>query len=210
MKNQWKIISILLSAVIIILSLTIFENREPKELKSEKSDQDIILNSIATRTSVRKFTNQKIEAAKIEQILKVGMSAPTAGNRQPWEFYVVSDTTLIKQFPKVTRYTSPMHKTALTAIIVCGNPSKSFPKQPLYWVQDCSAATENILLAAHAMDLGAVWCGVYPVEKSVATLREMMNIPDELVPLNIIMLGYPDAEQKVKDKWKPEKVHYIN
>lgn len=214
MKYIWQVITILLAAVVVILSgYTLRDNRDISKQKiqniSTMSNEEIILDAIMTRTSVRKYSDKPIEADKIETILKAGMAAPTAGNRQPWEFYVVTDRALIKEFAKVTKYTTPMNEMATAAIIVCGNPSQSFPNIPDYWIQDTSAATENILLATHAMGLGAVWCGVYPVEEQVAILRKMMDIPDELIPLNIIMMGYPDAEPIIKDKWKSEKVHYI-
>lgn len=213
MKNIWQILTIFLAfALLVVLGASLFDQSEvvAVETVSSVSNEDIVIESIMTRTSVRKYTDQQIEPEKIEKILKVGMSAPTAGNRQPWEFYVVTDTTIIKQFTKVTKYTAPMNENALTAIVVCGNPSKSFPgNDQLYWVQDASAATENILLATHAMGLGAVWCGVYPGEDRVATLRGLLDIPQELTPLNIIMMGYPAAEPKIKDKWKPEKIHYV-
>ncbi len=209
MKYIWQTITLLLAAVVIILSANMLVNNE-QDTQPTISQEDAIIHSIMTRSSVRSYTNQQIEPEKIERILRAGMAAPTAGNRQPWEFYVVTDTTLITQFTKVTKYAAPMNSAALTAIIVCGNPSKSFPEEPLYWVQDCSAASENILLTAHAMGLGAVWCGVYPGEERVTTLKEILNIPAELTPLNIIMMGYPATDATIKDKWKPEKVHYIN
>lgn len=211
MKYIWQIITILLAAALAILSISTLSNREKvSPVEVQDSQEDIILNSIMTRTSVRAYTNQKIEPWKIEKILKAGMSAPTAGNRQPWEFYVVNDTSIIKQFVNVTPFSAPMNEEALTAIVVCGVPAASVPNYPEYWVQDASAATENILLATHAMGLGAVWCGVYPVPERVATMREMLSIPEELTPLNIIMMGYPNAEQDVKNKWDTEKVHYVD
>ncbi|MFR9504004.1 MAG: nitroreductase family protein [Rikenellaceae bacterium] len=205
MKHIWKIFTIILTIVLFVIILT---DPEPVD-RSKDPIQIANIEMIMTRSSVRSYTPQIIEDEKIETILKAGMAAPTAGNRQPWEFYVVQDTSLIKEFVKVTKYAAPMHNIANTAIIVCGNPSQSFPAEPLYWVQDCSAATENILLAAHSLGLGAVWCGVYPVQEHVEILKEQLTMPEELTPLNIIMLGYPDKEPTIKDKWKPEKVHYI-
>ena len=206
-KYKWQIVTIILAIVVALFSInSLFENTHKEVV--QRPDAEVVLNSIMTRNSVRKYTKQIISPSQVETILKAGMAAPTAGNRQPWEFYVVRDTTIIKQMTKATKYAAPMNESAQLAIVVCGVPSESFPVEPRYWVQDVSAATENILLATHAMGLGAVWCGVYPGEERVAALRELLNVPEKLVPFCIIMMGYPDGKQKVKDKWKPEKVHY--
>lgn len=211
MKYSWQIVSLLLASALTIVSVSsLFDGETDSTVTSTETldEEDIVLNSIMTRTSVRKYSDKEISPDKIETILKAGMAAPTAGNRQPWEFYVVRDTNIIKQFPKVTKYADPMAQYTKVAIVACGKPSVSFPTEPLYWVQDVSAASENILLSAHAMGLGAVWCGVYPGEDRVETLRGLLNIPENLVPFNIICLGYPDADPMIKDKWKPEKIHY--
>ncbi len=204
-------LTLLLSLTVLVLSINLLLQRpQPTETQTTaKSESEIAIESIMTRSSVRSYTSQRVSKEVVEEILRAAMAAPTAGNRQPWEFYVVRDTNLIKQMNRVTQYAAPMNEIAELAIIVCGVPSEAFPIEPRYWVQDVSAATENILLAAHALGLGAVWCGVYPGEDRVATLRELLDVPEKLVPFNIIMMGYPDGEQIVKDKWKPEKVHYI-
>ncbi len=207
-KYKWHFLTIVLAAVVTVLSIdSLFE--KPAQPAVQMSSSEVVINSIMTRNSVRKYTDQIITPAQVDTILKAGMAAPTAANKQPWEFYVVRDTDIIKNMIHVTKYTAPMNESAKLAIVVCGVPSESFPIEPRYWVQDVSAATENILLATHAMGIGAVWCGVYPGEDRVATLRELMNIPERLVPFCIIMMGYPDGPQTIKDKWKPEKIHYI-
>lgn len=209
MKFSWHIVTVLLAAVVAIQ--TISSLTEEQTLSIETTDEkEVILNSIMTRTSVRQYTDEPVSSEEIETILKAGMAAPTAGNRQPWEFYVVRDTSIIRQLPTVTKFADPMAQDADVVIVVCGVPSESFPIEPRYWVQDVSAATENILLATHALGMGAVWSGVYPGEERVATLRNLLNVPEKLVPFNIIFLGHTDAEQVVKDKWKPEKIHYKN
>ncbi len=209
MKYSWHLLTLLLAVAVLVLSLGTLTERGNEEKVSDKTDGEIVLDAIMTRTSVRQYTDKIIPLDDIETILKAGMAAPTAGNRQPWEFYVVNDTNIIKQFVGVSKYTAPMNEYARTAIIVCGVPSKSFPDGPTYWIQDCSAATENILLATEALGYGAVWCGVYPGMDRVAVLRGLLDIPEELVPLNIIMMGEPNAEPKIKDKWDVTKVRYI-
>lgn len=213
MKYSWQIVTFLLAITVTILSISLIINNEPindqNREAAEINESEIVINSIMTRSSVRKYSDKEVEKEIVEKVLRAGMSAPTAGNRQPWEFYVIRDTNIIRQFPKVTKFADPMAKEASVAIVVCGVPSEAFPIEPSYWVQDVSAATENILLAIHALGLGAVWCGVYPGEQRVATLRELLDVPIKLTPFNIIFLGYPEGEPSVKDKWKAEKIHYI-
>ena len=214
MKNIWQIMTLLLAVAVVLLSTNSLFNPSPNSSveKTEEtvSKAQIAHDNIMTRSSVRKYTSEKVSDELIEKMLRAGMAAPTAGNRQPWEFYVVRDTAIIKQMNKVTKFAAPMNEIAQLAIVVCGVPSEAFPIEPRYWVQDVSAATENILLSAHALGLGAVWCGVYPGEDRVAVLRSLLDVPEKLVPFNIIMIGHPDKtiEPTIKDKWKPTKVHY--
>lgn len=209
MKNSLQVITILLALALIIMSINLPVLKRGGEPPVQIDSSEVIINSIMTRSSVRKYTEQEVSADIIDKILKAGMAAPTAGNRQPWEFYVVRDTNIISQFPQVTKFAEPMASNANIAIVVCGVPSEAFPLEPNYWVQDVSAASENILLATHALGLGAVWSGVYPGEERVAKLRTLLNLPDKFIPFNIIFLGHTDAAPIVKDKWKGEKVHEV-
>ncbi len=166
--------------------------------------EEAVLTTIMTRSSVRSYTTQKVESEKIETLLKAGMAAPSGSNKQPWEFVVITDANILAQLPSV----SPgmrMAANAPLAIVVLGNEKISGS-----WILDGCAATENILLAAHAMGLGAVWCGVQPNNSSdrVAKMSQLLNLPDGITPLNAIVIGYPSAESEPKDKWNPEKVHY--
>lgn len=167
----------------------------------------IVLDNIATRASVRQFTDQPVEAAVMEQILRAGMAAPSAVNKQPWAFVVVTEPEQIAALNDVHPYANL--KTATAAVIVCGDMDKALEGRAReYWVQDCSAVTENILLAAHALGLGAVWCGVYPGLERTAAVSEVLSLPGSIVPLNIITMGYPAAEVQPKDKWNPDNIHY--
>ncbi len=176
---------------------------------SSTSGESAIIEAIMTRSSVRSYTSQVVEEAKIETMLKAGMAAPTAGNKQPWEFVVITDRAILDALPEVAAGMKMAPKAPL-AIAVCGVPSKSFPNVPEYWIQDCSAATENILLAAHGLGLGAVWCGAYPDGGSgrVEKMTELLQLPEEVIALSVIIIGYPDSEPTIKDKWDPAKVHY--
>ena len=161
-----------------------------------------------TRTSVRQFTEQPVEQAKVEAMLRAGMAAPTAMNAQPWHFVVVSDKAKLGELAEANPRAG-MLKTAQLAIVVCGDMMKAREgKGRQFWIQDCSAATENILLAAHAQGLGAVWTALYPMEERVQPVCEALKLPDAIVPLCTIVIGYPAEQPQPKDKWKPENVSY--
>ena len=167
----------------------------------------IVLNNIATRASVRQFTNQPVDKATLETIVRAGMAAPSAVNKQPWAFIVVTEREGLDNLNGVHPYANL--KTATAAIIVCGDMESALQGVAReYWIQDCSAATENILLAAHALGLGAVWCGVHPDSKRVSEVSRVLGLPEGIIPLNIITMGYPASQPQPKDKWKPEKIHY--
>ena len=170
--------------------------------------QAAALETIMTRTSVRAYTDQPVEDEKIELMLRAGMAAPTAVNKQPWAFVVVRSREQLDRLKEANPY-ARMLESAQLAIVVCGDMSKAIegPMQS-YWIQDASAATENILLAAHALGLGAVWTGVYPNPERVAPVSEALSLPSHVVPLCVIPMGYPAESPQPKDKWKPENVHY--
>lgn len=169
---------------------------------------DAVIENIMTRTSIRAFTDQPVDDATVENILRAGMAAPTAVNKQPWAFVVVNDREQMERLREVHPY-AQMLKTAQFAIVVCGDMNKAlqgFAQE--YWIQDASAATENILLAAHGLGLGAVWCGVYPNPDVYPKVKEVLGLPSHIIPLNIIPIGYPGESPQPKDKWKPENIHY--
>lgn len=208
MKNSWQILTLLLAVALVALSITIARMKsEVTAQPSAQSTEEAIIENIMTRSSVRSFTDQKVENDKIETLLKAGMAAPTAGNRQPWELVVVTEREILDAIPAFIPG-AHMAAKAQIAIVVCGSPSKSLV--PEYWVQDCSAVTENILLAAHGMGLGAVWCGAYPNNEAdkVGKMRKLLSMPEELTALSVIVIGYPNSEPTIKDKWQPSKVHY--
>ena len=167
-----------------------------------------VLTAIGTRKSVRKFDSQRtVDDATIEKILKAAMCAPSAMDKRPWEFVVVRDREQLRKLGERLPY-SRVGNGAQAAIIVCGSLDNGLPgRGKEYWIHDCSAASMNILLAAHGLGLGAVWTGVYPGEDRVAAVREILAIPDGYAPLNVIPLGYPAENPPVKDKWNPAKVH---
>lgn len=200
--------SILLPAVLLLGGLiTSCSNADSQPAAESSSDSEAVINNIMTRTSVRRFTAQAIASDTLQTILKAGMAAPTAKNIQPWSFVVVTERAVLDSLQATHPYSNLA--TATAAIIVCGDMQK-YDDDTIrqYWIQDCSAATENILLAAHGLGLGAVWCGVYPSQERVAGVRRVLSLPGNIMPLNLIAMGYPDGEQTPKDKWNPDVIHY--
>lgn len=166
------------------------------------------IDAIMTRTSIRAFTDQPVEPEKIEVLLKAGMAAPSAVNRQPWAFVVITEREGLDALAAV-HPNARMLSTARAAIVVCGDLTKAIEgPMSAFWVQDASAATENILVAANALGLGAVWTGVFPNPERVSAIAEVLELPSSVIPLNVIPIGYPAENPAPKDKWKPENVHY--
>lgn len=163
---------------------------------------NVVVENILNRKSVRKYTVQKVEQDKIDTIIKAGMAAPSAMNKQPWEFIVITDKKILEDIVKILPYASPA-KNASVAIIVCGNIDVS----ESYWVQDCSAVTENILLAAESLGLGAVWCGIYPQDERVKGIQRLLKIPKNIIPLSVTPIGYPSGNDLPKQKYNPSKIH---
>lgn len=173
-----------------------------------ESDAQVAIKNIMTRTSVRQYTSEAVTKADIETMLRAGMAAPTAVNKQPWHFVVVTDREQLNALAAANRGTGMAAKAPL-AIVVCGDMQKTLSGVGQgFWIQDCSAATENILLAANALGLGAVWTGLYPNEERAKAVRDVVKAPEHIVPLCTIVIGHPAGQTQPKDKWKPENVSY--
>lgn len=174
-------------------------------------DGNEALNCIMTRTSIRQYQDRPVEQEKVEQLLRAAMAAPTAVNKQPWHFYVLNTKEAINRLADASQRGSDMVRSAALVIVVCGDMDKALEgKAREYWIQDTSAATENLLLAAHALGLGAVWTGVYPMKERVEMTTKVLNLPENLVPLCTILIGYPAENPTPKDKLKPENVTYVD
>ena len=162
------------------------------------------IEAIMTRRSIRKYTDKPVPDEVVKQLLQAAMAAPSARNEQPWHFVVISDRSLLNQVPSFHPY-SHMLKEAALAILVCVDPQLEISRGR--GVLDCSAATENILLAAHALGLGAVWLGIYPAEERMAGIRKLLNMPVDIVPISLVSVGYPDEKLKKEDRYKSERVY---
>ena len=162
------------------------------------------MEAIISRRSIRRYAGKKIPAELVEQLLHAAMSAPSAGNMQPWQFVIVDDRKILDKIPTVHPYADIL-KQAPLAVLVCGD--LELDGFGGYWVQDCSAATENLLIAAHARGLGAVWLGVYPRDERVKALRDFLGIPEHITPFAVIPIGYPDEKLSRENRFDPSKVH---
>ena len=177
------------------------------------------LKNIFTRHSVREFTGEAIKKEDLSVILKAAMSAPSAVNRQPWSFVVVAKREILDALCEKLPFAKMLTKAG-AAIVVCGLPEKfkilNMAAKAVtgvslgdFWITDCSAASENILLSAHALGYGAVWTAVFPDEKKIKEVQNILGIPRDIIPLNVIPIGVPvDKNQPPKDKFKESNIHW--
>lgn len=165
------------------------------------------MNEIFERRSIRKYQDKKVETEKIEKLLQAAVAAPSAGNEQPWHFIVIKDRERLDHLAEIHSY-AKMLKDAPLAIAVCADLNKQ--KHQGFWVQDCSAATQNILLEAEALDLGAVWLGCYPAEAREKLVSDYLGVPDNIKTLSLVSIGYPAQEKEKVDRLSDEIVHYEN
>ncbi len=169
------------------------------------ASQQAAIDNIMTRTSIRSWEDKAVPAELVDIMLRAGMAAPTARNSQPWHFVVLDKRADIDRL--ASDRGGGMVRKAPLAIVVCGDMNRAFEGEGReFWVQDASAATENILLAANALGLGAVWTGVYPISNRVEQVRTALGLADNLVPMCTILIGYPHEHPTPKNKWDPEKV----
>lgn len=165
-----------------------------------------ILDTIYLRRSIRVFQRRKIDREILIDLLKAGMAAPSASNSRPWEFILVTDEGLLEKLQSNLAYGK---YNAPAAAVVCANLSIAKNDSAYrFWVQDCSAASENILIAAAGMGLGTVWIGAYPKEDVMQTLRDILEIPADIYPLNIIYIGYPAEDKDARTQYEEERVHW--
>ena len=171
----------------------------------EKSINQAALDNIHARKSVRSYTDENVTPEQVETLLRAAMAAPSGMNAQPWRFVVVREQEVKN---KLAGGFNKMIAKAPVVIVVCGKTTNKTGGQNGNWTADCAVAAENLLLAAEALGLGAVWTACYPYEDRMKPTIEALGLPDEVKPLCIIPVGHPAGKDKPKDKWNPENIHY--
>lgn len=208
--NKYKIISIVLTVALLATMarlLTVTHNQT--EAPSSGTTAQVVMANILQRKSVRSYTNAPVSREQIDTLLRAAMAAPTGKDMRPWKFVVVNDPEAMKslaaELPK-----AKMLQEAPIAIAVCGDLSVTDKdgKSSTNWTFDCSAATENLLLAAEAMGLGAVWTGVYPYDERLEAVKRALNLPDHIIPLALIPVGHPKGDPQPKDKYDAANIHF--
>ena len=192
-------------ALLVTSALTATAQNNNRQLSNGM--EEIVLDNILARTSIRSYQDRPVEQDKIEKLLHAGMAAPSAVDKRPWHFIVVTDKEVLNGLAQANP-NAGMAARAPLAIVVCGDKTKALTRVPDYWVQDASAATQNILLAAQGMGLGAVWTGTYPVTDRVEKVALALNLPEHIVPFCTIVIGYPEKYQAPKDKWDEGNISY--
>jgi nitroreductase len=167
------------------------------------------LEAIYTRKSVRSYQKKPILKVDREKILQAAMQAPSAYNEQPWQFLIIDDPLLLKKIASLHPH-AKMCESAPLAILVCAD--SSLEKTEDFWVQDCSSATTNILLASHALGIGSVWCGLYPREERVQSIKTLFQLPPTVTPFSLVVLGYSDADTtgekpSIQSRYDKGKIH---
>lgn len=162
------------------------------------------LEALYTRRSIRKYTDEPISDEDLESILKAAMLAPSARNERPWHFVVIRDRSRCDMMSKGAPYWG-MAATAQALVIVCGDTTQG--KGDAFWVQDCAAALENLLVAARAKNIGTVWCGVHPIADREAFVSKALNLPPHIVPLGLVCLGHPAQKFEEADRFDPARIH---
>lgn len=162
------------------------------------------MKAMLTRRSIRKYTSQPVSEDTVKELLTAAMAAPTAADQRTWEFVVIDDRKVLDEIPGFHPF-STMLKNAPLAICVCSDLEKE--TKVGYWPQECGAATQNILVAANALGLGAVWLGIHPVKERVKGMKKLLNLPERVMPLSLIAMGHPAEEKPPADRYDEGKVH---
>ncbi|MFP4084978.1 MAG: nitroreductase family protein [Desulfonatronovibrio sp.] len=164
-----------------------------------------VMDALFTRRSIRKYKDKPVADEQVKTILEAAMMAPSAGNAQPWQFVVCRDKETMAGIKEINPYAA-MAEQAWLGILVCGD--LSLEKFAGFWVQDCSAAAQNILLAARGLGLGSVWTGIHPIKEREDGFKKLFDLPQQVIPLAYIVIGHPDQDLKTPSRFKPERIHY--
>lgn len=205
------LLSLVLAIALVVVCAKFAVNGKSDNKDNENTEQRVdsaVINAIMKRSSIRSYTNKDVEKEKITTLLKAGMAAPTAADKRPWHFVAVTDKNILRKYAEVNPYAS-MAAEAPLMIVVCGDMEKAIEGEANeMWVQDASAATENILLAAEALGLGAVWTGVWPLQDRVQAVSDLLNLPGAIVPMAAVVIGYPKTPGQPKNKYNESNVSW--
>lgn len=200
--NKYKIVSFVLAFALLATLIVVV-----KQSQAPASDPlAIVLDNIHSRRSVRAYTQREVTPGTLDTLMRAAMAAPSAVDRRPWRFVVVRDAALLDSMGAKLPYAG-MVGGAPVAVVICGQLAKNVAPEEQSWMLDCSAATENLLLAAQAMGLGAVWTGVYPYADRVAVVSRLLDLPPDVIPLNVIPIGYPAEDPAPKQKYDRQNIH---
>lgn len=164
-----------------------------------------VIEALLGRRSIRKYKDQKISNENINEVLKAAMYAPTAMNLKAWQFIVIDDKAVLVQTINSIPY-AEMLKQSAAAILVCGD--SEIEKNESWLLQNCSAATQNILLAAHGLGIGSCWIAIHGMDDVYKKIKNQFKLPDNIIPVSLISLGYPDEVVTAEERFKQEKIHY--
>jgi len=164
-----------------------------------------VMEALFTRRSIRRYTGEPVSEEDLKLLLKAGFCAPSAHNKQPWQFVIVRNRDTLEEIARLHPY-AKMLPQAGCGIIVCGDTNRE--NHIGYLVEDCSAAIENILLAAHGLGLGAVWCGLYPVQERVDAVAKLLNMPSDMIPIGLVVVGHGQDKGREVDRFDEARVHY--
>ncbi len=206
MKTSY-IIELVLAIALVVACVRLARNSQAGGTAA--GADSIVINNILTRTSVRAYQDKPVEKEKIQTMLRAAMAAPTGVDKRPWHFHVITDKTLLQALAKANPNARFVADAPL-AIVVSGDMDKAADGGAReLWIHDCAASTENLLLAAHALGLGATWTSTFPSEDRMAAVKEALRLPDSLIPFNTIAIGYPQGAQQPKDKWDESNITYM-
>jgi len=164
-----------------------------------------VMEALFTRRSIRRYTGEPVSEENLKLLLKAGFCAPSAHNKQPWQFVVVRNRDTLEEIARLHPY-AKMLPQAGCGIIVCGDTDRE--SNIGYLVEDCSAAIENILLAAHGLGLGSVWCGLYPVQERVDAVAKLLSMPSDMIPIGLVVVGHGQDKGREVDRFDESRVHY--
>ena len=212
MTSKFLIILLCVALIVVSVRLYLVTNNSCQDTQTSMSDtlsaNDDFYDVIMSRASVRSYLDKPVEDEKIDKLLHAAMAAPTAIDKRPWHFIVVTEKEMLKKLADASP-NAKMVATAPLAVVVCGDMSKEnddWTKD--FWIQDVSAASENMLLQAHAMGLGGVWTAIWPSVERGAAVSSLLETPEHIIPFATLVFGYPSSPSQPKDKWDEFNVSY--